>query len=133
MNDENFKNQNNNFHENTVLEDYEIEVVKKISFWANLIYKFKNIKLLPSGNTKPQKTYKSIFYMWNLGSFKNSIFNTLDTLKASFSKSQNINSKNSIDLQIIGKNNNYQSSKNSNKISIIIPTPITTIQKIKND
>lgn len=127
MNDENLKNQNNAFHDANVLEDYEIEIVKKIGFWATLLYKFKNknVKLLPSGNTKPQKTYKSIFYMWNLGSFKISLFNTLDNFKSSISKHEITDNKNYINLQIIGKEDNYKQNIESNT-SVIIPKPINS-------
>ena len=74
MNKRNSSNINNNSNSTDVLQDYEIEVVKKIGFWANLFYKItkhKDQKLLSSGNTKPQKTYKSISYLWFLGDIKN--------------------------------------------------------------
>ena len=64
--DDNLKNENKNIHDETILENYDAEVIKKISFWANLIYKIKNgknQKFLPSTELKPQKTYKSIFYI----------------------------------------------------------------------
>lgn len=131
MNDKKLVNQNNNFHEANVLKDYEIEVVKKISFWASLFYKLKkqNTKFLPAVSNTPRKTYKSISYMWNLGNFKASLFNILDNLKNSISKSETTINNNSINLQIIGKGNNHDeiSKTTQNNISVIIPKQINKI------
>lgn len=136
MNKENYGNINNNSNSTDVLQDYEIEVVKKIGFWANLFYKItkhKDQKLLSSGNTKPQKTYKSISYLWFLGDIKNSVFNTLDNLKNSISYKNLENNSNFLKPEIIGKNisnenNNIENLENvqlnTNTQDIIIPKPI---------
>lgn len=130
MNDENLKNQNNTFHDTAVLEDYEVEIVKKIGFWATLLYRLKNknIKLLPAGNTKPQKTYKSIHYMWNLGSLKTSLFNTLDNIWQFIYKEKSDTKINSISPQIIGNENN-NSKNTTSDIPIIMPKPINPNNK----
>ena len=124
MNDENFKNQNNTFQNAQTMEDYDIEIVKKISFWTTLFYKFKNknVKLLPSGNTKPQSTYKSITYMWLLGDLKNSLFSKFDKLKSTIIKQKEIQITNSYI-------SNAQINTNSNINAIIVPRTVNINNK----
>lgn len=127
MNDINLKNQNNNIQDESAIKNYEVEVVKKISFWANLIYKIKNgkaQKLLPAAELKPQKTYKSISYMWNMGNIRASLFNTLDTVRNFFFNPFEKNPINSIEAQIIGKGDTSVAALKENQINFIIPKPI---------
>ena len=124
MNDINLKNQNNNIQDETVLHNYD--VVKKISFITNLIYKIKNSKtqkLLPTTELKPQKTFKSIYYMWNMANFRTSLFNILDSIRNFLSNSFQKNPVNSLEAQIIGKSNNVV-ILNETPINFIIPKPI---------
>ena len=124
MNDINLKNQNNNIQDETVLHNYE--VVKKISFITNLIYKIKNSKtqkLLPTTELKPQKTFKSIHYMWNMANFRTSLFNILDSIRNFLSNSFQKNPVNSLEAQIIGKSNNVVILSET-PINFIIPKPI---------
>ncbi len=118
--------------DDTNLSD-EYYVVKKISFWTNLFYKIKNNKqpkLLSSVELKPQKTFKSIFYMWNLGNFRTLLFNSLDFFNNIFFHFLEKNSINSIQTQIIGKDINNTIAINNSKISIIVPKPINISKNI---
>lgn len=131
--DDNLKNENKNIHDETILENYDAEVIKKISFWANLIYKIKNgknQKFLPSTELKPQKTYKSIFYMWNMGNLKISLFNKLDSVRNIFVNSIHKNNINSLEAQIIGKGDSAVVLKDS-QINFIIPKPINLKKSIE--
>ena len=127
MNDENFKNQNNTFQNAQTMEDYDIEIVKKISFWTTLFYKFKNknVKLLPSGNTQPQSTYKSITYMWLLGDLRNSLFSKFDKLKSKIFKQKEIQTTNSYI-------SNSQINTNSSVNTIIVPKTVDIKNKIEH-
>ncbi len=131
--DDNLKNENKNIHDETILENYDAEVIKKISFWANLIYKIKNgknQKFLPSTELKPQKTYKSIFYMWNMGNLKISLFNKLDSVRNIFVNSIHKNNINSLEAQIIGKGDSAIVLKDP-QINFIIPKPINLKKSIE--
>lgn len=127
MDDMNFKNQNNTSQKTTTLNDYEIEVVKKISFWASLFYNVKNKKeqkLLPSITCSPPKTYKSISYMWNIGSLRTSLFNTFDSFKKIIIHSKKDSTINTLKREIIGKNIKPSLMQNSTSTNIIIPKNI---------
>lgn len=115
------------FHNSDVLENSKVEAVKKLSFWTHLFYRIragKAQKLLPSAEQKPQKTEKSIFYMWNLGNFRTTIFNSLDSIRNTFVNSFEKGTINSLKAQIIGKDiTNSVALKNSD-LAIIVPKPI---------
>lgn len=129
MSDINLENQNNNIHDEAVLKDYE--VVKKLSFWASIIYKIKNgkaQKFLPSADLKPQKTYKSISYMWNMGNLRTSLFNTLDSIRNFFINPFTKSPINSLEAQIIGKSDSTAVINEPN-LNFIIPKPINLNKK----
>lgn len=123
MDDKNLKNQNNI----NTLEDYEIEIVKKISFWTKLLYNIKNKKeqkLLPSGDSKAKKTYKSIFYMWNFGSFRTNLFNTLESFRNSITTPDKNSHTNTLYTEIIGNNSDFEQITTQLEKTIIIPKSI---------
>lgn len=115
------------FHNSDVFQNSKVEAVKKLSFWAHLFYRIlagKAQKLLPSAELKPQKTYKSIFYMWNLGNFRTVLFNSLDSIRNSFVHAFEKSNINSLKTQIIGKDINSSVSLKNSELAIIVPKPI---------
>lgn len=115
------------FHNADVLENSKAEAVKKLSFWTHLFYRIrvgKAQKLLPLGEPKPQKTEKSIFYMWSLGNFRTTIFNSLDFIRNTFVNSFEKSTINSLKAQIIGKDIISHSTLKNSELTIIVPKPV---------
>lgn len=115
------------FHNSDVLENSKVEAVKKLSFWTHLFYRIragKAQKLLPSAELKPQKTEKSIFYMWNLGNFRTTIFSSLDSIRNTFVNSFEKSTINSLKAQIIGKDITNSSTLKNTELAIIVPKPV---------
>jgi len=115
------------FHNSDVLENSKVEAVKKLNFWTHLFYRIrvgKAQKLLPSAELKPQKTEKSIFYMWNLGNFRATIFSSLDSIRNTFVNSFEKSTINSLKAQIIGKDITKSSTLNNTELAIIVPKPV---------
>ena len=130
MNDKKTGNQNNTSQTTSILNDYEIEIIKNFSFWTSLFYNIKNKttqKLLPDANDNIKITNKSTYYIWHKNTFKISIFNFCDSIKNTiFSQPQK--NPNTLQCHIIGKNNNISSEiLHSN---IIIPKNIKISNKI---
>ena len=110
------------------LQDYEIEIPEKKSFWAKLIDKFKinkNQKLLESGESeKIKKTGKSIAFLWGYGTLRKEFLEKVDEAYKKLVNKKDEESKNDMITEIIGKESNLvEDLKTANKkvAKIIIP------------
>lgn len=123
-NDENQKIEDNQ----NSLQDYEIEIPEKKSFWAKLIDKFKinkNQKLLDSGDSeKIRKTGKSIAFLWGYGALRKGFFEKVDEAYKKLINKKEEDNKNNMITEIIGKESNLvEDLKTANKkvSKLIIP------------